>query len=107
MSVEDPRVVDLVGIDKRTGRVVLTISDHLHWDAGDHLTILQDKLNAYLAFVESGELVQQYPDASGRQPQIAIVCKYPPDDRALRFLEEVGSIVEREGIVLTHETLAH
>jgi hypothetical protein len=57
MSVLDPNSVDAAGIDKESGDVVLTISDHLEWDdANGHLLALQAKLNGYLRFVEGGDL---------------------------------------------------
>jgi uncharacterized protein DUF6572 len=62
MSVEQTDVVDILGIDRETGHVVLTISDHLDWsDSARHQIILQKKLNRYLAFVESGEILEQIP----------------------------------------------
>ena len=55
MGVEQTTVIDAIGIDQVSGAVHLTIADALAWDAA-HLRLLQEKLNAYLAFVESGEL---------------------------------------------------
>jgi hypothetical protein len=61
MSVEQTDVVDIVSIERETGNVILTISDHLDWsDSVAHQSILQKKLNIYLAFVESGEILEQY-----------------------------------------------
>src|SRR5690349_8719534 len=58
VSVEQPDFVDVISTDKQTGHVVLTISDHLDWsNSTNHQTILQAKLNRYLAFVESGEIL--------------------------------------------------
>ena len=65
MGVEQTTVIDAIGIDKVSGAVHLTIADALEWDA-DHLRLLQEKLNAYLAFVESGELYSAYPSAAER-----------------------------------------
>jgi hypothetical protein len=65
MGVEQTTVIDFIGIDPVSGAVCLTIADALEWNA-DHLRLLQDKLNAYLAFVESGELYSVYPSAAGR-----------------------------------------
>lgn len=65
MGVEQTTVIDFIGIDPASGAVCLTIADALDWDP-DHLRLLQDKLNAYLAFVESGELLWAYPLAAGR-----------------------------------------
>ena len=41
MSVENFKVIDVVGIDKNES-VILTVSDHLEWDEeNEHLLILQ------------------------------------------------------------------
>ena len=58
MSIEQTNTVDFVSIDEISGDALLTISDHLAWDEneGAHLELLQNKLNAYLRFIESGEL---------------------------------------------------
>ena len=51
MSVEQTDVVDIVGIDRETGHVELTISDHLDWsDSITHQTILQKKLKRLPGF---------------------------------------------------------
>jgi uncharacterized protein DUF6572 len=68
VTVQDPNLIDVTSIDKQTGDVILTISDHLDWaDTIEHQQILQRKINAYLAFIESGDLLQQFPDANGRE----------------------------------------
>ena len=65
MTVEQTKVIDIISLDKRTGQVILTVSDHLEWnDSTRHQEILQAKLNAYLAFVESGEILGKYPEMS-------------------------------------------
>ena len=53
LSIEQTDVVDFMGIDKLTGEIVLTISDHLEWNDADeeHLWLLQEKINAYLRFI--------------------------------------------------------
>ncbi len=49
MSVEQTDVVDIVSVDKRSGHVVLTVSDHLDWsDSLAHQRVLQEKLNSLL-----------------------------------------------------------
>ena len=60
MSVEQADVIDFVSIDEEDN-VVLTISDHLEWDMeNEHLLILQDKINAYLSSIESGDIYEKY-----------------------------------------------
>jgi hypothetical protein len=107
LSVENRDVVDLVGVDRFSGRVILTIADHLQWDSDEHLVTLQDKLNTYLRFIESGELATRYPDAKDRQPQITVVFKHPPDEPAMKFLESVSEVIKSAGIDFRYETMTH
>ena len=52
-SIDQTDKIDFVTIEYKTGDVLLSISDHLSWDQdeGEHLLMLQAKLNTYLAFV--------------------------------------------------------
>lgn len=104
MSVAQTNVVDAIGVDNVTGDVVLTITDHLEWTGSDneHLLLLQEKLNTYLSFVESGELLEAYPNAKGRAVLIDVVCKYPPNQQAQGFYNQVTQIVEGAGLKLRH-----
>ncbi len=46
MSIEQVEKIDFISTTSE-GKVELTISDHLEWDAeNNHLLILQNKLNA-------------------------------------------------------------
>ncbi len=98
MAVDQPKVIDFIGVDKTTGAVVLTISDHLDWeDTTAHQLILQEKVNSYLAFIESGEILESYPAAKGRSPVIKVVSKFTPDVSGDQFLRKVKSVVEGAG----------
>ena len=98
MSIEQTDVVDIISTDRMSGQVVLTISDHLDWsNSTKHQVLLQAKLNRYLAFVESGEIFQNYPDARGRRVVFRLVFQFPPDEDARAFLAKVREIVESAG----------
>jgi len=95
MTVEQTTTVDAIGVDSESGDVRLLLSDHLDWESErEHLTLLQAKLNAYLRFIESGELVETYPSAAGRPPRIDLVLRVPPTDGALVFLENAEQTIE-------------
>jgi hypothetical protein len=67
MSVEDLDKVDLVSLGP-DGRWFLTISDQLDWaESVSHQYKLQKKLNAYMKFIESGQMVESYPEAEGQE----------------------------------------
>ena len=101
MSVEDQSIIDAIGIDQN-GQVVLTISDHLEWD-GEHLFLLQEKINTYLAFIESGEILESYPGSKGKAIKINVVCKYEPSGEASNFLSQCEAAISKAGFQFGHK----
>ena len=100
MSIDNPEVVDAIGIERDSDVVVLMISDHLDWYCADeHFRALQDKINRYLGFVEN-ELLDAYPLALGRSIRIDLVCKFQPPDSATQFLMEARRVAEENGVKL-------
>lgn len=98
MSIEQARVIDFLGISKDDGCCILTISDHLEWNHWEHLVALQDKVNNYLAFIESGEIYDALPDAQGRAIEISIRCKFLPEgDDDWRFLQMARDAIQGAG----------
>lgn len=105
MSVLNLEVVDFISIDL-LGNAVLTISDHLPWDNGnDHLSALQNKINTYLEFIESGILYQKYPNAKGRKIVIYVTAKYEPNANAKAFFETTNQILKSAGYGFQIEVL--
>ena len=103
MSIEHTDTVDLIGTDK-TGMVVLTISDHLEWN-DEHLLLLQEKLNSYLSFIESGEIFESYPSAKNSNIRIDVVCKYEPTTEGASFLSKCADIITKAGFKFGYETV--
>lgn len=104
MSVEEADLIDIAGINRETGYVILTISDHLDWsDSTAHQRILQTKLNSYLAFVESGEILIKYPDAKDRTVVFRVVFQTPPDQEGQAFLRRAAQVIESAGFTLKTE----
>jgi hypothetical protein len=98
MSIEETSVVDAIAADAE-GFVILAISDHLSWsdDAIKHMWLLQEKINKYLAFLESGEIFDSYPHYRGQPAKIRVVGKYPLTNEALDFYKKVTPIIEGAG----------
>jgi hypothetical protein len=102
VAIDDSQVVDIISINP-AGSVVLTVSDHLDWDDSmRHQTMLQEKLNRYLEFIESGEILESYPSATGRPVMIEVVTQYDPDLGGSQFLERARTIVEQAGFGFRH-----
>lgn len=101
MSIDEPAVVDFLWKDEANNRVVLTISDHLDWEEeGEHLLLLQDKLNHYLEFVEGGQLVKAKPEFKGLPVLIHVAAQHPLSENAARFYEMVKERVAQLGLEL-------
>lgn len=101
MTVENTKLVDFISIENETGYVVLTISDHLDWSNElEHLYSLQEKINAYLAFIESGEILEKYPDAEGKVRLIQVMAKFTPPDTEIieKFFAFATETLNKEGI---------
>lgn len=97
MAVDNPNIVDFVSISPQ-GNITMTISDHLDWDVdNEHLLILQNKINAYINFIETGQLVKEYPDAQGRKIIFNIIAKCVPTETACNYLKKVESLLESCG----------
>ena len=97
MSIDDRDVVDGLGVEKDGRTAVLTISDHRPWNDHDHLVALQDKLNDYFGFIESGQIFAAYPDARGREIRIDVICQFPPCEKGERLLMQARQVAESAG----------
>ena len=113
MSVAQLDVIDWLGLEKHTGRVALTVVDDLDWSSEmEHLQLLQEKVNRYVASIESGEAERRLQETTGRSARpgagfkISILARYPPTEEAERFLRHATHILESAGIQLEHAVLA-
>jgi hypothetical protein len=100
MSVTDTNVVDAIGTPPDTDLVVLSISDHLGWgeEAGEHLMLLQSKINTYLRFIESGEIYTSFPSSKGKSIAVRVYLKYEPDDMGRNFLSKAEEVLRGGGV---------
>jgi hypothetical protein len=97
MSVNQTDKIDFIST-RQDGKVVLTISDHYSWSETWHVQLLQDKINAYLQFIESGQIFGDYPNATGQELIIETVLKFEPNEKATSFLEKAKEIITKTGI---------
>lgn len=103
MSILDTNIVDVIGIDAPNGIVRLGISDHLRWDEAqhDHLLLLQDKINTYLVYLESGQVYENNPNTKNCRFEIELVSKYELSTGALEFFRQAQKIVREAGFEFT------
>ena len=99
MSIADDGSVDSAGIDITTGHVILTIADDLDWqDERAHFLTLERKINAYLAFIESGRLVETMPLAKDKKVRIVVHQRLDAPYNAIGVLEALGRFLRERGV---------
>ncbi|VVQ25572.1 hypothetical protein PS925_05831 [Pseudomonas fluorescens] len=103
MSITETKVVDIIAVPEwEPDSVVLVITDHLEWgdkaQQGEHLLLLQEKINTYIAFIESGELLESYPPAEGKNPKIRINGLYELPEQGETFIDRVTEVLKGVGI---------
>ncbi|WP_420589496.1 DUF6572 domain-containing protein [Bacterioplanoides sp.] len=103
MTIEQLEVIDILGFDEMSATLV--ISDHLEWDQeNEKLLLIQEKINKYLTFIKSGELLEKYPEAEGKEVEIQLVSRYVPNNElAEHFLNKVSEIISEAGFQFRHE----
>jgi len=105
MSILDTKVVDIIAVpDWEPENVVLLITDHLEWgdkaQQGEHLLLLQEKINTYIAFIESGEILESYPPSKGKSPIIRIYGLYELPEQGEFFIDRAAETLKEVGIGL-------
>lgn len=113
MSIRKTKVVDWLGIEEGTGDILLTVVDDESWEnEQEHLALLQEKLNTYLAFIESGEVYERLVSDVGRTVaritpiKVSILAKHPVSSHAREFLQHAQSAFMSAGFALTHKVLS-
>ena len=87
MTVEDSAIIDFVAHSPNSDEVLLVLVEHRPWGSdGGLLPDLQAKLNTYLEYVISGQLVSDYPELNSKPVQVQLRTVEEPGTRDLEFL---------------------
>lgn len=103
MSVVDNNTVDGVALtDDGTG-IILLITDHLDWNSEyQHLLMLQEKINAYISFVEEKQYVDIFKDEKITYGIIEIHFQYSITENVEKFLQTVQNQVVQLGLIVRY-----
>lgn len=76
LNFERTNTIDGVALSKEDSKLILLLADGMDWhDETKHLLLLQEKLNNYIAYIESEQYVENYPDAKTIEIQIKFLFK--------------------------------
>ena len=93
MTIEQIGVIDVISINDEEDSITLHIADHLEWDdKNEKLLLLQEKINSYLAFIEGGEIAENYQGKVFSQVIISVASKFSPSKEGLKFLKIASKV---------------
>jgi len=87
-GVKNPKVVDLITLEKKSDRVILTMVEDRPWgESEEQLQQLEEKFNNYFDYIMEGWMYQQYPEYAGKRCCIRVEGQHPPDAKQQRFFD--------------------
>lgn len=104
MAIDNANVIDGIGIDKKRKALCLLLTDHLAWNGDDiineydHLILLQEKINAYISYLEAKQYKEQYPEEEFVMAIIEIHFQYNITENCEKFLNTVQNQIGQYGI---------
>ena len=99
IGIANPAVIDLFGVDQKSGDVLLVMNELRPWAEGDgQLHELQEKFNTYASFILDGEMTEAHPELKGRAARIELRCRHLPSDEALALLQAIHDQLELQAI---------
>lgn len=107
-GIEQTDVIDVIAHDPATDVVTLIMRESRPWDGSDQqLFQLQEKINTYLSFALDGEMVEAYPQFTGKPVRLQLDCHGMPDERVRGFLQHVRDQIAFQEIDLQVRVFSH
>ena len=111
MSIEDSNKIDFLAVEQGHSKIVLAISDHWEWAKPlEHIYALQEKMNAYAAFVESGQVWDSATKQCGRSVvpgsvpvEVKVFLRFEPPPIFFQFLAQAREAFASLDVSVTHE----
>ena len=108
MSVLETDLIDYIYLDDNDETPVLVVSDPLTWRPPEdqrHLDALREKLNAQIAFIETGQIKAVWPRFDGRQVRVEVIARCPLTDAAQEFYALARQVMTRANMDLRFQLL--
>ena len=93
LNLERTNTIDGVAFSEDDLKLILLLADGMDWhDEQKHLLLLQEKLNNYIAYIESKQYLEKYPKA--KEIEIQIKCLFKETDNGKSLLEYAIKTIE-------------
>ncbi len=98
-GVTNPRVIDLITLDKESDEVVLLMVEDRPWGIDpEQLKQIEEKINSYLAYALAQNLTRDYPQYEGKPVRLQLECVAAPGDAEKPFLTAASNFCASEGL---------
>ena len=78
LNVENTDTIDGLAYEQETSSLILLLADGMDWsDMNRHLLLLQDKLNTYIWYIDSGQYKEKYPNVKSVELRVSFLFKKP------------------------------
>jgi len=105
-GVEHAGVIDYLGFHSESNEVLMVLVEKRPWiENSPQLFQLQEKLNAYMSFILDGEMIETYPQFSGKPVRVRLECATPPGLQETAFLQHVYEQTSLQNIAFEVEVV--
>ena len=104
MAIDNANVIDGMAVDKSKKALCLLLTDHLAWSGDhalgeyDHLILLQEKINAYICYLETKQYEERYPEEKIETAIIEIHFASDITENCKKFLDTAQNQIRQYGI---------
>ncbi|HOQ15788.1 MAG TPA: branched-chain amino acid ABC transporter substrate-binding protein [Defluviitaleaceae bacterium] len=101
MAIDDTSIIDWIAMSQDEQNLVMLITDHLDRDEDfeqTHLFLLQEKINVYLAFIDSREYIEVYPGKTFNHFVIEVHFLNAMSQNCKNFIDTVNRELEKFNI---------
>ena len=106
-NIEKTDTIDGLAYEQDTSSLILLLTDGMDWsDMNRHLLLLQDKLNTYIWYIDSGQYKEKYPNVKGVELRVSFLFEEPEICRKLleRAKQVFVDVFENVEMIVEHGT---
>lgn len=112
LNIEKTSVLDGIAFDEKNSKLILLLSDGMDWtNEYNHLILLQEKINHYIAYIESKQYLKYLQEHSiildnVKQIEIELHFLFKETENCKKFLNNVEQIISSslENTIITIES---
>jgi hypothetical protein len=107
VTVEEADRIDSVTLSADGGSYRLLMTEVRPFeDSDEQFTQLMEKVNAYVEFIQTGQLYDRFPEARGKALDVRLICRNEPvGERFVKLLRAATALFARHGVDFAVEVI--